>query len=244
MCRILFDWHGIRIYSYPAFLYLGLVFGLVAENHAAHIASLDAACVFLATLVLLVPALVGARLLYVVSYWRIFRREPWRIWRRSEGGAAMLGAVPAMLLVSVPVLVAFDLPFGTFWDVATFCILIGMIFTRIGCLLNGCCGGRPSEGRWALYLADHNGKWCRRIPSQLLEGGWAFLLLIGAVTIWHAMPFSGALFLAVLAGYAVGRVLLQATRQTREALGGIDLQQLLATIFAGLALVCLVLLWH
>ena len=112
-----------------------------------------------------------------VRSWRAYRREPWRIWRRSDGGAAMYGAVPCMVLASMPLLAVLQLPFGAFWDVATFCILIGMIFTRIGCLLNGCCSGRPSEGRWALLLADHRGIQRRRIPTQLLEAGWAALLL-------------------------------------------------------------------
>jgi phosphatidylglycerol:prolipoprotein diacylglycerol transferase len=242
MPRILFEWHGIRIYSYPAFLYLGLVFGVVAENHAAHVAGLDSARVFLATLVLIIPALVGARFLYVAAHWRDYRREPRRIWRQSEGGAAMLGAIPVMLLAAVPVLAAFELPFGAFWDVATFCILTGMIFTRIGCLLNGCCGGRPSEGFWAIPLPDHRGIWERRIPSQLLEAGWAALLLAGAAIVWHAMPFPGALFLTALAGYAGGRIVLEATRQNRQTLGPVDLQQALAAICAGSALACLVLL--
>ncbi len=243
MRRILLEWHGIPIYSYPAFLYLGLVFGMVAENHAAHVAGLDPGRVFLATLALIVPALVGARLLYVASRWQSYWREPQRIWQRSEGGAAMLGAVPFMVLAAVPVLAGFELPFGAFWDVATFCILVGMIFARIGCLLNGCCSGRPSEGRWAIRLADHRGIWRRRFPSQLLEAGWAALLLVGAAIVWPASPFPGALFLAGLGGYAAGRVLLEATRETRQALGPIDLQQLLTTVLSGLALACLVLLW-
>ncbi len=244
MRRILFEWHGIRIYSYPAFLYLGLVLGIAAENQAAHVAGLDSARVFLATLVLIIPALVGARLLHVAAHWQDYRREPRRIWRRSEGGAALFGAVPVMVLASMPVLAAFELPFGAFWDVATFCILVGMVLTRIGCLLNGCCGGMPSQGFWAICLPDHRGIWQRRIPSQLLEAGWAILLLVGAVIVWPALPFPGALFLSALAGYAAGRVLLEPTRQARQMLGPIDLQQLIAASLAGIALAGLVVLSH
>jgi len=243
MRRVLFEWHGIQIFSYPVFLYVGLVFGMVGENHAAHVAGLDAARVFVATLILLVPALVGARLLYVAAHWPIYRRQPWRIWHRSEGGAAMLGAVPFMLVASAPVLAALELPFGAFWDVATYCILIGTIFTRFGCLLNGCCSGRPSQGRWALCLADHRGIRCRRIPTQLLEAGWASLLLLVAVLVWQALPFPGALFLGVLAGYAAGRVALEATRDHRQMIGPVGVQQLLATVLTGVSLASLVLLW-
>ncbi len=243
MRRILFEWHGVRVYSYPALLYLGLVLGLAAQNHAAHVAGLPAGRVFAATLLLLVPALAGARLLFVLQNWRVYRHEPRRVWRRAEGGSAMLGAVPVMLLVSWPVLAALDLPYGAFWDVSTFCILVGMMFTRVGCLLNGCCCGRPSESAWALRLADVRGVCRRRLPTQLLEAGWAALLLAGAAALWPLRPFPGALFLAALAVYAAGRVALQATRERRPVLGPTDLQQLLASALAGLSLAALVLLW-
>ena len=51
-----------------------------------------------ATLLLLPPALFGARLLFVIAHWPAYRQEPRRMWRASEGGAAMYGG----LLVAVP----------------------------------------------------------------------------------------------------------------------------------------------
>jgi phosphatidylglycerol:prolipoprotein diacylglycerol transferase len=188
----LFECHGIKVYSYPAFLYLGLVLGILAGNHAANVSGLDSARVFVATLLLRVPTLVGARLLFIATHWKIYRREPERIWRRSEGGAAMGGGVPFMVVLSVPLLAALELPFGAFWDVALVTILVGMIFTRIGCLLNGCCSGRPSEGPWAINLPDHRGVRCGRVPTQLLEAGWAVVLLFAATATWRLMPFPGA----------------------------------------------------
>jgi len=89
MRRILFELNGIKIYSYPAMLYLGLNLGMVAENFAAKAAHLDTLSVFIATLLLLIPALVGARLLHVATHWRAHRRAPERIWQQAEGGAAM-----------------------------------------------------------------------------------------------------------------------------------------------------------
>ena len=125
-------------------LYVGLVFGVIAGNIAAHSAGLDALRVYIAIIVLIVPALIGARLLFVASEWKYYRRNPRLIWNRSQGGFMMYGAVPVMLLCSLPLLRAMHVGFGAFWDVSTFTILVGMIFTRVGCLLNGCCGGRPT----------------------------------------------------------------------------------------------------
>ena len=110
-----------------------------------------------------------------------------------------------------PLLALLDLPFGAFWDIGAFTILTGMILTRVGCLLNGCCGGRPSP--WGLNLPKRpRGVWTRRIPTQCLEGTWAATLLVGAVLLWDAMPFAGALFAFVVAGYCCGRLVLESLR--------------------------------
>ncbi len=240
MRRILFELNGIKIYSYPAMLYLGLNLGMVAENFAAKAAHLDTLNIFIATLLLLIPALVGARLLHVATHWQAYRRAPERIWRQAEGGAALYGAVPFMLIASVPLLNAFRIPFGSFWDVATISILVGMIFTRIGCLLNGCCSGRASNSLFAMYLPNHNGVWQRRIPTQLLEAGWGLLLLVAVIFLWNVSPFPGAIFLFVLVGYSLGRFAFEWTRQEQDRIGRLTVHQAISLILVLIPLILLV----
>jgi phosphatidylglycerol:prolipoprotein diacylglycerol transferase len=210
---ILFQWRGFTVWSYPAMLYVGLVLGVVAGNAAAHAAGLDAFRTFVATLVLIVPALAFARLLHVALYWRYYRLHLGDIWNRSQGGAAQYGGLLAALPISVPVLALLHLPLAAFWDVAIITILVGMMFVRVGCLLNGCCAGRPSTSWAGVRLPNHRGEWSRRIPSQLLEAGWSGALLAGALGLWRWLPFPGALCLLVIAGYAAGRLVLESLRE-------------------------------
>jgi phosphatidylglycerol:prolipoprotein diacylglycerol transferase len=211
MRPILLRWRGLTIWSYPALLYLGLVAGVAAGNLAAHRAGLDAFRVMVATLILVVPALLGARLLYVAAHWRSYRGR-W-LWSRREGGAAMYGGLVAMLAVSLPLLPVLGLPRGAFWDVATFTCLVGMVFTRFGCLLNGCCAGRPTRSWLGLRLPGGRGARERRVPTQLLEAGWAAVLLVAGIVGWRRLPFPGALFLGTAAAYAAGRLALESVRQ-------------------------------
>jgi len=236
MRRVLFHWHGIRVYSYPAMLYLGLVIGLIAQNYAAHVARLNALSVFVATLLLLIPALAGARLLFVATHWEIYRNEPARIWRRSEGGAAMYGGLPFALLCSVPLLSLFSIPFGRFWDVAMVTIFIGMIFTKFGCLLHGCCGGRATKSRFSLLLPDANGKWERRFPTQLLEASWAAVLLLGIVGLWSRFPFDGAASLFAVAGYATGRFVFECIRDDQGNTGRLTIGRVFSVSTAVIAM--------
>lgn len=213
MRPVLFRWRNFTVWSYPAMLYVGLVTGIVAGNAAAHSAGLDAFGVFVATLVLIVPAIIGSRLLYAVTHPELYRGNFRRIWEGRNGGAAMYGGIPAALLLSIPLLAGLRLPFGKFWDVATFTILIGMIFARAGCLMNGCCAGRPSRSIFSLNLPNHSGVWARRLPTQMLEAVWAAALLFFAVVARKSMPFPGALFLLVASAYACGRLWLESTRE-------------------------------
>lgn len=193
-------------------LYVGLLVGVAAGNIAAHAAGLDAFRIYVATLLLIPPSLVGARLLHVFTHWDVYRNDRRRIWNRNEGGQAQYGGLVVMVPLSFPLLAVLDIPLGGFWDVSSFTILVGMIFTRVGCLLNGCCAGRPS-GIFGIHLPNARGIWEKRIPTQILEALWATILFIAATLVWQFLPFPGALFLFVVAGYAVGRLLLESARE-------------------------------
>src|SRR5215467_940019 len=89
MFRILFQWRGTKIYSYTAMLYLGLVLGVVGGTYFAEFRGLDPKRVYFAIILLIVPALLGARLLFVATHWNQFKGDPRRILRRSDGGAML-----------------------------------------------------------------------------------------------------------------------------------------------------------
>jgi prolipoprotein diacylglyceryltransferase len=118
------------------------VAGVYAGAQVARGAGMPEVRWILAAITLLAVALAGARLLYL-------RAHPGPMWQRDAGGAAPYGGLIAGLLRSIPVLTAVQLPFWRFWDAASITMLTGLIFTRIGCAMNGCCAGRPRVDRWA-----------------------------------------------------------------------------------------------
>jgi phosphatidylglycerol:prolipoprotein diacylglycerol transferase len=189
-------------------LYLGCVAGVLAGAGLAPSTGLDADRFALTAVTLLVPALVGSRLLFVAQHHETYRRDPHRIWRQTEGGSALYGGLVLSVACSVPLLAFAGLEFWTFWDTASVTMLVGLIFTRIGCLMNGCCAGRPTDGLLGMWLPDTSGLWRRRCPTQLLEAGWAALILVTVLLTWDEAPFDGALFGATVALYAGGRLVL------------------------------------
>ncbi|MEA2819022.1 MAG: phosphatidylglycerol---prolipoprotein diacylglyceryl transferase [Bradyrhizobium sp.] len=227
MRKILFSWRGANIYSYPAMLYVGLLAGVFVGAWAAQGSGMSADRFAIAVTLLLIPALAGSRLYFVLTRWQLYRRDPARIWRRTEGGMSMYGGFILAVPLSIPLLRSLGLPFAGFWDAAVLTILLGMAFTRIGCFLNGCCGGRPSEAWYALSLPDHHGIWRRRIPTQLMEMAFALVLFGAALALRNAAPFPGAIFCFGVAGYGAGRWVLESLRE--DELGGLDKKTMQAT---------------
>jgi phosphatidylglycerol---prolipoprotein diacylglyceryl transferase len=204
MRPMLLTWRAVRIPSYLAMLYLGLLAGTYSAYAAGRAGGMSGERFMTAILALLVPAVLGARLAFVASRWPAYRMQPRRILLPGgEGGAVAYGAL-ACVPVSVPLLLALGLPFASFWDAGAFGFLAAIVCLRIGCFLNGCCRGLVAG----------------RIPTQLLEAGWAALLLVGAILAADRMPFAGALFVATLAAYAAGRFVIDFGRDAPRKLGG------------------------
>ena len=224
-------------------LYAGLVAGVVAGNAAAHVAHIDSFRAYIATCVLIVPALIAAKLLHIVLHLKVYRKKQGRKWNRCEGGAAQYGGLVLVLPLSVPLTSALHLPLGAFWDVATFTILVAMIFGRVGCLMHGCCAGRKSESWFGISLPNHLGVWEKRIPTQCLEAAWAAVLLVLATAFWHQLPFSGALFLFTTAGYACGRLVLESLREQVQGAGRFNVYHGMSVALILLCLATLTARW-
>jgi len=205
--------HSQRFPYYATGLYVGLVTALVVADRLARWSGVDPIRLVAALLICIPFCLAGARALEVAVSWRHFRARPREIWRLSNGGAAMYGALPPLLLLSMPLARWVGTSFGWFWDVALVAILAGMIPTRLGCLGAGCCAGRPTSSPLGLFLRNAHGVRARRFPSPLFEALLGAALLSSSLWAWGRLPFSGAMALGVCAAYGVGRFVLEELRE-------------------------------
>jgi len=243
MRRVLLHLCGVPIYSYPAMLYLGVVLGTYFELYAANSIGLSIPKTLAATLILLATALFGARLLHVLANWRLYCRDPKRMLQCSDGGASMYGGLLLALPASIPLLIILDLPFGTFWDLASLAMLVGMIVTRAGCFLNGCCAGRPTSQWWGMNLPDYKGVWQRRAPVQILEALSGMIVLVGAIVLWGGLAFAGALFLYAVGAYGACRALLETAREEQDRICGINLHRFISAGLIAASLGTFVIVW-
>ncbi|MEO3761392.1 prolipoprotein diacylglyceryl transferase family protein [Mycobacterium sp. B14F4] len=193
----LFSVGRFRVSSYAALLYLGFVLGTVG---GAWETGLDNTRFAACAVVLLVPALLGGRLWYLAQH------------GRTTSGAGLYGGLVLSFLLSWPVVRLAGLDFWRFWDGAAVVLLVGMIVTRFGCLMTGCCAGRETQGSWGVWLPDSSGEWKRRYPTQLLESGVSAMILVVGLALYTPSGPPGVLFFGSAAAYGCARVVLESLR--------------------------------
>jgi len=128
---------------------------------------------------------------------------------RSGAGMCLQGFVIASLATFVIGTRVLGLPTLMLLNLTTPGLLIGMALGRLGCWAGGCCVGRLSSGRFAVWSSDRS-IGARRIPTQLLESSAALILaIVTLLVILNDPKAPGASVLALgLGAYILVRQLL------------------------------------
>ncbi len=110
--------------------------------------------IFDLTAMILVASIAGARLVYVALNATYFQENPTHIWRLWEGGLTFYGGLLGGLLAGIFFCWRHRLSFLRLGDVVAPGVALGYSIGRIGCFLNGCCYGAPTDLPWACRFHD------------------------------------------------------------------------------------------
>lgn len=163
----------------------------------------------------LLSALAGARLLYVIEYHEEFVGASfWDVINIRRGGLVYHGGMVAAILTTVGYLRWKKRPLWRTADVLAPSIALGHAFGRIGCFLNGCCYGLPTTLPWGVHFPEGHPSCPAAVhPTQLYEAGVNFLLY--AALAWHfryRRRFAGETFALYLVAYGLLRFVLEFLR--------------------------------
>jgi len=157
---------------------------------------------------LIAGVIIGARVWFVVEYWREFFAggSIWEIFMIQHGGLVFYGGL-AGATVTVILYTHFGrLPLWQVADILAPSVALGQAFGRVGCLMNGCCYGSPTELPWGIVYPDgHETHGLRVHPTQLYESGLVLILYVVLAKLYRRKRFSGQVFAIYLMAYAVVR---------------------------------------
>ena len=170
---------------------------------------------------LLLVALLGAKVLMVISDWGYYRQNPGEIFSRSTflAGGVFYGGFIAAVLFAVWYIRLHHLPFWKVVDVYAPAIALGLGLGRIGCFAAGCDYGKPTTSMWGVVFRDPYSHEVSGVPLGIpLYPTQPILLLTGisifAILMWRYSRKSrdGEIFVLYLALYAVARFFIEFLR--------------------------------
>lgn len=217
MHPVLFNIGSWPVYSYGVLLAAAYLAGLQMAVVRARRAGLDGAKIMDFGIYLIIAALVGAKLMLVVVDFSYFRQNPRELLSLARAGGVFYGGLIAAVAVGLWLVRKYKLPVWTTGDLMAPGIAVGHVIGRIGCLMAGCCYGRPTSVAWAVTFKDPAAAinvgtplGIPLHPTQLYDAG-AELIILGVLlaTERRGKPFAGRTFWGYLFLYAVSRFIIE-----------------------------------
>ncbi len=233
MYPILFHWKTITIYSYGFFIALAMLVNFFLVNRRARTLGFSVQEANDLLFILFVFGIVGARLFYVAQHMDDYRSDGWQALNIHEGGLVWYGGFTVSVLAGVIYARWKGWPILKWCDFFTPHLALGHALGRLGCFFNGCCYGRVSHSMLGVVF---DGDLNPRLPVQLYESLFLFILAWGLFQAAPRVKPSGKLFCIYLLIYALGRFALEFLRGDQLLYAGWTVPQWTSVLLAVVAI--------
>lgn len=256
MHPVLFKIFSFPIHSYGVMLALSFLFGIMLSSWRAKKQGLDPNVIPDVGFWVIIAAIFGSRLYYVLLHFDEFRGNllstvnPFQGDVIGIGGLVMYGGFIGAIIAGLIFFKLKKIPFLPYADALAPSVGFGIMLTRIGCFLNGCCYGASGHGSLsvAFPISSPAGMYQAHIhaaglyPAQLFESVGGLVIGLTILLVGRFKPFCGLQFYLVGLFYAILRFCVDFSRyySANEHVGPLSHNQIVCIIlfivFAGLIL--------
>ncbi|EEF58146.1 prolipoprotein diacylglyceryl transferase [Pedosphaera parvula] len=208
MHSIAFKLGPLTVHWYGVLVALGFLSGLWTAARRGRRDGISAENIYDLGPWLILGSILGARTLYVISYWREeFANKPFtEIFMIQHGGLVFYGGLIGATIASFTYVRLKKLSVWKMADAVAPSIALGYVFGRIGCLMNGCCYGRECHLPWAItYPGDHATRGIPVHPTQIYDSLLNLGLYLALAWLYRRKKFDGQIFALYLIAYALLR---------------------------------------
>ncbi len=202
----------IPIRLYGLMIGLGFLLGIFLAARRAKKEGLNPDLILDMGVYLLLAAVLGSRILYIVTTWHEFAQNPLDMFAIWKGGLVFYGGVLGAVPVGIWYVRKHKLPVWRTADIMAPSIALGHAFGRLGCFFAGCCYGASCTGPFCITFSDPRSLAPLGVPlfpTQLMESGGEFLIFIVLLVLRRYKKFDGQLFGLYLVFYAVLRFTIE-----------------------------------
>src|SRR5437773_6560933 len=241
----------VTVYTYGVLLAAAYLLGLKLAMVRAEKLKLDSARVLDLGIYIIIAALVGAKLLLLVTDFNTFRNDPRELLTLARSGGVFYGGLILAVAVALWYIRRSGLPLWTTCDVFAPGIALGHVIGRFGCFFAGCCYGRETTLPWGITFSDPFAAanvgtplGVHLHPTQLYEAGAESLILLALLlTEKKWKPYAGRTFWLYILLYAISRYIIEIFRgDDRGTVGIFSTSQFISIILAPLAIGMLIYL--
>jgi phosphatidylglycerol---prolipoprotein diacylglyceryl transferase len=248
---ILFNAGPITIYSYGVLLASAYLLGLWLAVRRARAAGIDGNRIMDLLIWVIIAALVGAKALLFLVDFRHFTSSSQEFMTLLRSGGVFYGGLIAAIVVCIWQLKKHRLPLWPSADLFAPGIALGYTVGRLGCLMAGCCYGKPTDVAWAVTFTDPAANFnvgtplnVALHPTQLYESGAGLVILI-ALLLLEKRPghFAGRTFWSFSFLYAVLRFIIEFYRGDDRGMvfNALSTSQFISIVLAPLSIF---MLWY
>jgi phosphatidylglycerol:prolipoprotein diacylglycerol transferase len=147
---------GLPVRGYGVMVLAGAATGVWMAMYRAKRVGIDRELVWSLAFWLFIGGMIGGRLFYVIEYWheRFYAASIGetllRVLNFPEGGLVIYGALVGGMIAVLWFIKRHRLPVLATLDLIAPSMAIGLALGRIGCFLNGCCYGGPTDLPWGV----------------------------------------------------------------------------------------------
>ncbi len=150
----LLDLGPFTVYTYGVLLAAAFLLGLKLATSRARKRGLDAGRILDLGIYVIVAAIVGGKVLLLVTDFQSFRANPADIMSLARSGGVFYGGLILAVGVAFWYMRCHALALWPTFDVFAPGIALGHAVGRLGCLMAGCCYGRPTSLPWGITFTD------------------------------------------------------------------------------------------
>jgi phosphatidylglycerol:prolipoprotein diacylglycerol transferase len=209
---IIFETSYFSIKAYGLFVAMGFLAGLGFALREARRQGLDAQPILDLAFYIILSAIIGSRLFYVLTNLDSYRHNPLDILKVWQGGLTFFGGLMLSFAAGVIYMQRHRMAVWKTFDLFAPALSLGDFFGRIGCFFAGCCYGRECSYPWAVTFTDPQS--LARIgvslhPTQLYS---AVASLVTFLLLWawsSRKRFDGQLALLWVFCYSFSRLIIE-----------------------------------
>ncbi|MCP4671919.1 MAG: prolipoprotein diacylglyceryl transferase [Desulfobacula sp.] len=212
MHPILINIGSLNLYTYGLFMALGFLTAMWVSKIIARPHSISNDTITDVFFVILVSALVGARLLYVLINFKSYQNNLLGIFQIWNGGLVFFGGFLAAVIACIIYFKKKNLDIWETADILSPGIAIGHAIGRIGCLFAGCCYGKRCDLPFAIKFTNLESLAPLNVylhPTQVYSMISNLTLFFILLWLQRHKKFNGMVFLIYVMLYSLFRSIIE-----------------------------------